>query len=258
MKIDRDAWLAEIFGHEVFKITVEPDRPGAPDLRETIAKHQLARMNDAVAEQPLFYYARVRTDRVDVVRDLTQSGFAVVDVNLTFECRPSAPARKTIGEPVAVREIFPEEHQAALRIAESCFAYSRFHLDPEITVGLAAAVKRAWVQSYLEDKRGEKLLVALRDGRAAGFLAVLAPKSVRGYYRVIDLIGVDRRHQGWGVGTALMRHLMNEAASVGGLLRVGTQAANVPSIRLYESLGFHVVETAYVLHAHVKPARCLG
>ena len=33
-------------------------------------------------------------------------------------------------------------------------------------------------------------------------------------------------------------------------LRVGTQAANVPSVRLYEPLGFSLASAAYVLHLH--------
>jgi ribosomal protein S18 acetylase RimI-like enzyme len=69
---------------------------------------------------------------------------------------------------------------------------------------------------------------------------------------------VDREHRGRGIGKALMGHLMEEAAGAGGLLRVGTQAANLASLRLYESLGFRIAETAYVLHCHVKPTRCLG
>jgi hypothetical protein len=33
-------------------------------------------------------------------------------------------------------------------------------------------------------------------------------------------------------------------------MRVGTQIANIPSLRLYERLGFTMAESAYVLHAH--------
>jgi RimJ/RimL family protein N-acetyltransferase len=32
---------------------------------------------------------------------------------------------------------------------------------------------------------------------------------------------------------------------------VGTQIANLPSIRLYEKLGFSLVKSAYVMHRHV-------
>ena len=33
-------------------------------------------------------------------------------------------------------------------------------------------------------------------------------------------------------------------------LRVGTQAANTPSVRLYESLGFRLSQAQFVLHHH--------
>jgi hypothetical protein len=35
------------------------------------------------------------------------------------------------------------------------------------------------------------------------------------------------------------------------VLQVGTQAANVPSMRLYEKASFSVVKTSYVMHMHV-------
>jgi ribosomal protein S18 acetylase RimI-like enzyme len=37
---------------------------------------------------------------------------------------------------------------------------------------------------------------------------------------------------------------------------VGTQAANIPSVRLYESLGFRLRSSQYVLHHHGKGQAC--
>jgi ribosomal protein S18 acetylase RimI-like enzyme len=152
---------------------------------------------------------------------------------------------------VVVQEVPPVHHCAVLDIAGSCFVYSRFHLDPKIAPETAHAIKRAWVRSYLEKTRGEQLLVALRDGKPVGFLAVLATTAHGEPCRVIDLIGVDQAYQGHGVGRALVGHFLAESVGRCAILQVGTQAANIPSLRLYESLGFRVCKTAYVLHAHV-------
>jgi ribosomal protein S18 acetylase RimI-like enzyme len=150
---------------------------------------------------------------------------------------------------VVVQDILPAYYDAVLRIAASSFVYSRFHLDPAIPKETAHKVKRAWVNSYIHKMRGERLLVALLDGKPVGFLAVLATPEPG---RVIDLIGVDRAYQGRGVGRALVSFFIADSADRYPLLRVGTQVANVPSMRLYESLGFRIDETAYVLHAHVN------
>jgi ribosomal protein S18 acetylase RimI-like enzyme len=150
-----------------------------------------------------------------------------------------------------VREVEPDDYAAVLDIAGCCFRYSRFHLDAVFPAAVAHAIKRAWIQSYVDRQRGEQLLVALVNGKPAGFLAVLEATVEGQACRVIDLIGVAQTYQGRGVGRALVGCFLEDCAHRGLGARVGTQAANIPSLRLYESLGFRVCETAYVLHAHV-------
>lgn len=256
MDIDRDAWLSDLFGHDVFKISAGERGPFA---REAIAEHQLKSLCGAARDRRLFYYARVPTARVDLVRGFNEAGFYVVDVNLTLSRAPVVldGERNETSEAVTVHEVRPSERAAVLDIAESCFTHSRFHLDPEIGSGLADAIKRAWVASYIKKERGEKLLVAARDGRPAGFLAVLRPESGGAPCRVIDLIGVARAEQGRGVGRALVAHLIADASAAREAIRVGTQAANLRSLRFYEALGFRAAESAYVLHGHVKSAEYL-
>jgi GNAT superfamily N-acetyltransferase len=158
---------------------------------------------------------------------------------------------------VMIQDIEPIYYDTVLDIAGSCFVYSRFHLDPAIPDRLAHAVKRAWVQSYIEGNRGERLLVALLDGQPAGFLAVLQTTVQGEPCRVIDLIGVHHRYQGKGVGKALVAFLIKESGGRYSALRVGTQVANIPSLRLYESLGFRLQDATYVLHAHVGEGKAL-
>src|SRR5262249_19129745 len=88
-------------------------------------------------------------------------------------------------------------------------------------------------------------------GKPVGFLAVLQTTVHGKTSRVIDLVGVDSAYQGHGVGKGLIGFFLAECARLNAEARVGTQAANIPSLRLYESLGFRVCETPYVLHAHV-------
>jgi ribosomal protein S18 acetylase RimI-like enzyme len=244
LEIGRDIWLANIFGRDVFKVTVPRGADGAPVF--------------ALAERgTAFYYARVPTDRIDQVRALTAAGFYLVDTALTLE-QPAPSVRQWSEQPrVVVRDGRAADYDAVLRIAGSCFRYSRFHLDPHITAGVANAVKREWVRSYIHRQRGERLLVADVDGMAAGFLAVLAANEKGQAVRVIDLIGVDENCQGHGVGRALVEFFVREYGRQGQLLRVGTQSANIPSLRLYEATGFRMAASAYTLHAQVKDGKVL-
>jgi ribosomal protein S18 acetylase RimI-like enzyme len=175
---------------------------------------------------------------------LTAQGFAVVDVNLTFARRRDAPAASSSG--VVVEPAGPEQGEELLDIAGRCFRFSRFHLDPILPNELADRVKREWVQSYVDGNRGVELLAAVDNARPVGFLAVLESRGAR----IIDLVGVSPEAQGRGAGRALVCAFVDRHASTERELRVGTQVANVPSIRLYERLGFSLIAAAYVLHLH--------
>jgi dTDP-4-amino-4,6-dideoxy-D-galactose acyltransferase len=260
--LERDTWLSEILGYDAFHVSLQ--ERGTWNAERGL-KDSLMLLNSAIRNRQsaidgrALYYVKVPTQQINTVRCLSEHGFYVVDVNVTLS-RTLHPTPYTLHPPykgVIVQDIESAHYDAVLGIAGSCFKYSRFHLDPAIPDRFAHAVKRAWVQSYIEGNRGERLLVALLDGQPAGFLAVLQT-MVRGEpCRVIDLIGVHHRCQGQGVGKALVTFLIEDSGGCYPAIRVGTQAANIPSLRLYESLGFHMQETTYVLHAHVGEAGTL-
>jgi ribosomal protein S18 acetylase RimI-like enzyme len=194
---------------------------------------------DLAGAAPGTYLARVPTERVADMHALCAAGMRVVDVGVTLE-------RIGSGQPLNVEWAGPGDAEALARIAESAFTRTRFHLDPDIPDAVATAIKRDWVANALAGRRGDGVLVARRDGVAVGFLVMVK----RGHDAVIDLIGVAPEHQGEGVGRTLVRGLLG---LVPGSVIVGTQAANVGSIRFYERLGFLVTQTVYNLHMHVGP-----
>ncbi|HVN59795.1 MAG TPA: GNAT family N-acetyltransferase [Gaiellaceae bacterium] len=222
-----DVWLSEQLGYTVVVLDDE-------DLAPRATARSLV-----VAKVPVADVARVGR--------LQQSGFAVVDVNVTLTCeaaeaRPHAPVTDVV-------LVGPAEGEPVLEIAGSCFRYSRFHLDPAIPRPVADRVKREWVRSYLEGRRGVELIAAVEDGAPVGFLAVLGDSRTR----VIDLIGVAESAQGRGVGSTLVSAFIERHAGSCAVLQVGTQIANIPSLRLYGSFGFAVSSAAYVLHRHDEP-----
>lgn len=222
-ELQRDAWLSDVLGFDAFNATASTMEAKPVGVR-TLTTY------------------RVPTDDVAALTAAQAAGFHVIDVSLTLErtgteggaAREAAPAR-------------PDEHDELLRIAGTCFRFSRFHLDPRLPRELADRVKREWVRSYVEGRRGIELLAASDDGRTAGFLAVLEGP---GGTRIIDLIGVTGESQRHGIGEALVSTFVRRHGEGGRALRVGTQAANVPSLRLYEKLGFRVTSSGYVLHRH--------
>jgi ribosomal protein S18 acetylase RimI-like enzyme len=230
-EIRPDAWLAEIMDRPVFRV-------GDPDDDGALAAH-------VRGQARAFYYAKIDAARIDAVRRLARAGFVVVDTNVVFELdRPAQLAGDFPG--VTVGQVEGDE-EAILEVAATSFTRTRFHLDPLVGLELANAIKREWCRNYTRGRRGDHLFVARLEGRPAGFLAALATPSSA----VIDLIAVGPAFQRRRVGAALIAAFTDRYRGRGAL-QVGTQVANLPSVRLYERMGFSLAASQYVLHLHVE------
>lgn len=249
MTIEPDSWLANIFRHNVFKVS--------SPLRWHEKEEGLSALAAVTHGQSTFFYSKIPVRRLDEVRFLARMGFYVVDTTITFEREPGLQETRT-AIPVHIRESRGSEDVAILDIAASCFVYSRFHLDSQISHTIANKVKRAWVENYLDKKRGETLFISETAGKPSGFLAALGTRVAGQPVRVIDLVGVAQEYQGHGIGKALVQHFIRTAQRTYSSLRVGTQIANIPSVRLYESCGFQMVDSTYVLHMHMKNGKVLS
>jgi ribosomal protein S18 acetylase RimI-like enzyme len=241
--------LSGVVGYPVFRLqtakgTVNAD---ASDVAQLVRTH-------SASHPRALYYAKVDTARIAAAVALAGAGFFPVDVNVTFEMASGLAVPRALPDTedtIGVADIGPDQHEAILAIAESCFRYSRFHLDPLLPDAIANRIKREWVASYLRRDRGAALLAATLDGRPAGFLAALASEENGHRIYVIDLVGVESSAQRRGVGRALVQTFLNRYCELADVLRVGTQIANVPSMRLYQQLGFSIVGSQYVFHLHV-------
>jgi ribosomal protein S18 acetylase RimI-like enzyme len=241
-----DPWLAESLGRPAFRLASEG--VGGRDGTLALEMAGLAGSGDA------FFYAKLPTSGVQECIALADAGFAVIDTAITLS---SSGSTQTAAGDYDVGIASHDQYEAIPKIAETCFRLSRFHLDPKIPVSAANSIKRRWLESYVQGTRGSTLYAAARDGQVAGFLAVI-DYSVKGRpTAVIDLLGVAEEHQRRGAGAALVRHFVNDWRGRASELRVGTQAANIRSLRLYENSGFRIVESNYVLHAHYRHGEIL-
>lgn len=87
----------------------------------------------------------------------------------------------------------------------------------------------------LDDASGEEDLVGY-----AG-LAMLGPRDDPEFE--VHTIGVDRAHQGKGIGRVLMDQLVHTADLLGGPMFLEVRTDNVAAIALYESYGFYTLAT---------------
>lgn len=232
--VTSDAWLSGIFGHRVLRI----------DSGTVPASRELDATGAGGSADSVFAWTKVDISDIASVAALTETGFRVVDVALTFE------GHVTRDESPRVRPATPADREQVEIIAGSCFRFSRFHADPHVADALANRIKANWVGNFFAGQRGDAMLVAEHDGAVAGFIQLLHGANGE---TIIDLVGVAIESQGHGLGSELVCSAARHgAARLGGTSRVvvGTQAANTRSVRLYESHGLRLASAQYVLHYH--------
>ena len=192
---------------------------------------------------------RVRPDADAWDAALTKAGFVEVETLLTFE-RPLGPSAGP--RPASVVSALPEHLADCALIAGEAFVSSRYHTDGRIKRERADELKRRWVRNSFAG-RAEAILVALdtaNDNGVAGFNAL----RLDGETAVIDLIAVDRLCRRRGVGKDLVDAALCHFAGKASRLRVGTQAANLPSQALYRRCGFAEIGAAKTFH-WIRPDR---
>lgn len=245
--IRQDAWLTQQVGHPVYQALMP--RHGSVAVAPPSSLLEPLRCHVRQQRQAL-YYAKVDVTNVAVTGALQGEGFQLVDTSVVLsQGVPVAGVDPLLRSGIEIRPPRGDEHGEVLRIAASCFRFSRFHTDTRLPTKTANQIKREWIRNCLEGRRGDGVIVAVRGGRVDGFLAALtfAPERTA----VIDLIGVDPSAQRRGAGSALVQAFMHRYADHMARLKVGTQLANIASLKLYQKHGFEVSGAAYVLHLHV-------
>ncbi len=226
----RDDFLTGIVGRPAFRVALTPQ-----GCDKAIVEAMLE-----AQRQPSFFYAKLPTSSVASVHRLEELGFHVVDTNVTFERSVAGQAT-----PGSARHARPDDREAVMALATNSFAHSRLHLDPAIPRHVADRSRAEWAGNFFAGKRGDHMMISEVDGGLAGFALLLGPKNG---VLTIDLIGVAAPFRRRGIAGTLIA----AAGAIAGAqtLRVGTQIANMPSLRLYETLGFRITGTQYVLHYH--------
>jgi ribosomal protein S18 acetylase RimI-like enzyme len=227
-----DLWLGEQLSTQVWQVKEGVDGESLETLKSS---------------HNTFAYAKYPVSQVATVSKLTDFGFRLVDTGVTLEGHIDKQINPSS---IYTRTAEKKDLPAVRGIASSTFCYSRFHLDPLFSDETANAIKAAWASNFFSGKRGDGMIVCERQGVVVGFLQLIWSSK---FDLLIDLIAVASTHQGLGIGRQMILHAAKYGTGDGRVpikISVGTQVANVQSIRLYESLGFRITSAQYVLHYH--------
>lgn len=227
-----DTWLASILGCDTYRVSF-PDTSSREAGFPTVLK-----------EGTVFAYAKVDPSDLVGIATLEDGGFRLVDTNITFDKQISSARPQPAGH-CSVRFARPEDEELTVELARRSFRYSRFHLDPQVSPAKADEIKAEWVRNYFLGQRGDAMVIAEVDGAIAGFIQLLKQNDTL----VIDLIAVDDAHRRKSIASDMIAFAETEIENCTKLV-VGTQLANVPSMRMYEKSGFRIAGASYVFHYH--------
>lgn len=234
-----DVWLSDILKKDVFRI--------ASDMSTTLSDSSINGLGEAIAKSSVFLYSKIPTTSVESAQFLERKGFYLVDTNVTFEKDLITSAPLEISETsYSVRDATPSDESQLVALARQSFSQTRFHLDSRISADCANTIKAEWVRNFFKGKRGNRMVVAVQDGKICGFLQLLFSEE---NVLTIDLIGVDAEHRRKNIARNMIL-FAEKPRNKFEKMRVGTQIVNIGSIRLYEGLGFKLVSSEYVFHFH--------
>lgn len=234
--IHTDLWLTAMLQCPVYRLSAEEIFNSGEFETE---KERIVRLQS----KPVFIYTKIPTQAIVVSRWLEEIGFYLVDTNVVLD----KPVAKDFLQDTdcIVRSALPGDRTLVVDLARRNFVYSRFHLDPNISTNYANTIKAEWVGNFFAGQRGDSMVVAVVDGAIAGFLQLIHGQNDD---LIVDLIATDQAHRGKGLATAMIHYAENHTNK--SRILVGTQVANLPSVRLYQKLGFLMRSSQYIFHYH--------
>lgn len=144
-----------------------------------------------------------------------------------------------------IRAATNSDIESILEVGREAFAESRFHKDLRVGNRVAEEIKLNWLRNNLTHRSNcINLVYEHHKSRAiVGFVSLLSlDKDL-----VIDLIAVDSKFRGLGIGYELVSKCQSLAKNSGLVLRVGTQSKNIANI-LYLKSAFCLDKQLFILH----------
>lgn len=234
-----DQMFSQVMGYPAYKLNLSQDLLGAEDPAALLAPLHAGRS---------FAYAKVEVTDWAACRFLSRQGFSLVDTSTTFD--KSIERGQSLSGNSSLRFAEMDDQQATVRVARTSFRFSRFHQDPLFPKPLADEIKATWAGNYFRGQRGQAMVLAFINGQLVGFLQLLyKPNPEQGQDMVIDLIAVDENYRRRNVARDLIVYAESECPPDKNVY-VSTQLANIPSMRLYEGLGFRMHAAQHVFHFH--------
>ncbi len=175
---------------------------------------------------------------------LAEAGFRFVELQIRATL-PRLEAQRLEPPRITVRRAESADRARLASIAESAFAFGRYHADPLFPRDAAERRFRRWIERALRDPSlGTRILVVGPAGDPAGFVHTELTASIGD----VRLFAADPVRAGLA-GPAMLAGALRDLAERGAE-RVTAQlsAANVAAMNLYATLRFRFHDPELVYH----------
>tara|TARA_B100000902_G_scaffold398294_1_gene464564 strand:+ start:1054 stop:1767 length:714 start_codon:yes stop_codon:yes gene_type:complete len=227
IKIISDNWLSRQIGKQAYFLEAFPDNLEKKDL----------------PKGKKFIWSKIPVQNIKSLICLQKLGFYLVDTNIQLSLSSKIFQKKNSN----IRFAKPSDEFGVRAIAENSFKYNRFNKDPNISKEVVCKIKEEWAGNFFSGKRGKWMIVVEQDSKIIAFLQLIEKKQDT---IVIDLIAVDEKNKGNGLAKEMISYAYINCLKNNGIIEVGTQIANTPSIKLYLKLGFRIISAYYMIHMH--------
>lgn len=249
MRLTEKTWESGILHRNVIALTWDVDCESSCE-KDKSWTHALQKIQERLKPaKPCLLFARIPASNQAALRALENTGFHLIECYLELEhSLENIPQRTGKNEirPLQTKEILELE-----KIALASFQYSRFHVDPFIDRSQADITRSEWVKNACRG-RADFVFVAHVDQQPVGFLTCMKQLSKRITTGILDLIAVHPAYRDHKIGYDLTSEFLTYCRNQKYFsARVGTQAHNIPSLRLYEKVGFLMSRTFFSYHKHI-------
>ena len=238
--IQRDAFLESILDRPTYKINKFTD---SVDLN-------LLKDKKYGKKKALFFTPRLIFLMFLPFVLLESSGFKIIEENITLE-RKGGKTKTNTKEPFRDRQQYEirwaqdKDRNFVEDIAKKISPTTGFIKTRKLTIHWPMKSRGNGLGNFFLGKRGDAMIVATANNRPVAFCSYFSKKK----HSVIDLIAVSKKHRKKGLSKQMIIYALQNLSDRNRWL-VGTQSTNIPSVRLYESLGFQNIGSQHVLHKH--------
>lgn len=219
---------SQILGRRTAKIiTLIPSQ--ATDERGLIKK-----LIDSFKQRDIEYATyRIRAFEFLTIQSLEEEGFRLVDGIISLEQVLTEP-EKTVER--AIRKASNRDVDSLQRLATDAFSRTRFYNDPLIKKHQADKIYVEWIKNSVGGLMADTVFLWEEDEESVGFITLQKTNG-----RIV-LIAVSKKHQGKGIGKALVKAALKQFMSWGvKKSTVETQVTNISAIRSYQACGYKIV-----------------